>query len=237
MNIKRILLFLSIISLVVIPLHQAEALVNGGFESGFTGWTTAGDVTIDTSLFGSGPTAGLQEARLKTNGPTEQTLSQLQSFFSLPAGTLNGLGNGNVDEGSAIKQTFAANAGDVLSFDWNFLTRQTTPDVLNDFAYVVLNGQAITLANTHSTFFPTATTYFHETHFQTYTYNIPTTGNFTLGFSVVDVGIPGNHGRIISALELDNIQLVTPSSPVPEPATVLLLGSSFLGMMGFRRKS
>jgi len=44
--------------------------------------------------------------------------SNLQSFLSLSS---NQLSNLFVTEGSAIKQTITANAGDVLSFYWNFL--------------------------------------------------------------------------------------------------------------------
>jgi hypothetical protein len=42
-------------------------------------------------------------------------------------------------EGSAIKQTFTANAGQTLSFSWNFLTNESVGNDanpnFNDFAF------------------------------------------------------------------------------------------------------
>ncbi|MCZ8226538.1 MAG: PEP-CTERM sorting domain-containing protein, partial [Microcystis sp. LE19-84.1B] len=59
--------------------------------------------------------------------------SNLQSFLSLSG---NQLSNLFVTEGSAIKQTITANAGDILSFSWNFLTDEDAADVdYRDFAF------------------------------------------------------------------------------------------------------
>jgi hypothetical protein len=41
------------------------------------------------------------------------------------------LGNGDATSGSAIRQAFLAEAGDILTFDWNFLTDEGTPSFPN----------------------------------------------------------------------------------------------------------
>ncbi|MDJ0698127.1 hypothetical protein [Mastigocoleus sp. MO_188.B34] len=105
---------------------------NGGFETGtFTNWQTIGDTSIETSNFGVIPSSGAFQALL-TNGASDSggsvIDSDLEQFLGLSSGALDNLANADVTEGSAIKQTFSAQAGDVLTFDWNFLTNETTPD-------------------------------------------------------------------------------------------------------------
>jgi len=53
----------------------------------------------------------------------------LRTFLGLETGSLNELGNGNTTNGS-FKQTFTANAGDVVTFDWNFVTNEEPETVL-----------------------------------------------------------------------------------------------------------
>jgi hypothetical protein len=113
----------------------AAAVVNGSFETGnFSNWNTSGQTSVETSSFQVTPVNGSYQAALQTcffigacddNQPLTNA-SDLQSFLSLSG---NQLSNLSVTEGSAIKQTITANAGDVLSFSWNFLTDE-------DAAYV-----------------------------------------------------------------------------------------------------
>ncbi|MFM6897091.1 MAG: PEP-CTERM sorting domain-containing protein, partial [Microcystis panniformis] len=128
-----------------------------------------------------------------------------------------------VTEGSAIKQTFNANAGDVLSFYWNFLTDEDANNIdYNDFAFFTLNNTLYSLADVQSSFLvnPSFSHLAKETGYQLYTIPILVTGDYTLGFGVVDVDKTGGGDNTInSALLVDNIKL-TNIAKVPEPDTI-----------------
>ena len=150
--------------------------------------------------------------------------NDLESFLGLSG---NELSNLSVVEGSAIKQTITANAGDVFSFSWNFLTDEDATNVdYNDFAFFTLNNTLYRLADIKSSF-PVNPSFSHlkkETGYQTYTIPISVTGNYILGFGVVDVDKTGGGDNTInSALLVDNIKLTNNSevAKVPEPDTLL----------------
>lgn len=196
------------------------AIINGGFETGdFTGWSRIGESFIDTSEFGSGPTERSFDALLLTGAAEDGELgsvsdSAIESFLGLASGTLDSLIGADAFEGSAIKQTFTAQAGDILRFDWNFLSTEAAPETegFNDFAFVAINGIASQVADTSSSFFSSSSNDFdEETGFQTFSYTVTSDGTYTLGFGVLDTGddIMG------SGLLVDDVQLV------PEPASVL----------------
>jgi hypothetical protein len=216
---------------VVAAVQPASAqLVNGGFETGnFTGWTTTGNASIQTSAFGSGPTEGTFEALLSTGDPTVPDFS-LEAFLGLAPGSLDNLGNGNATDGSAIRQTFLAEAGDILTFDWNFLTNEGTPSFFNDFSFVSLSVLS-ELGDTTSIFMNSLTPFNQETGFQTFSFTIPTTGTYTLGLGVTDVA----DNIVDSGLLVDNVKLTS----VPEPTStfgVLALGAFGAGSLLKRKR-
>ena len=220
------------ISLSAIAAVQPASaqLVNGGFETGnFTGWATTGNASIQTSAFGSGPTEGTFEALLSTGDPTVPDFS-LEAFLGLAPGSLDNLGNGNATDGSAIRQTFLAEAGDILSFDWNFLTNEGTPSFFNDFSFVSLSVLS-ELGDTTSIFMNSLTPFNQETGFQTFSFTIPTTGTYTLGLGVTDVA----DNIVDSGLLVDNVKLTS----VPEPTStfgVLALGAFGAGSLLKRKR-
>ncbi|ARV63044.1 hypothetical protein BZZ01_15220 [Nostocales cyanobacterium HT-58-2] len=189
-----------------------STFINGDFETGdWTGWTTLGSTSLETAVFGSGPTKGTFQSLLSTGGAKFDD-SILEKFLGLNAESLNNLGKGNATGGSAIQQTFTAKAGDILTFDWNLLTNEVLPPVsYPDFAFVSINSQsddsisflseladASTATSTIS-----STQFFGETNFHTFSFTIPTTGIYTLGVGVTDVG----DTTINSGLLVDNITL------------------------------
>ncbi|MCA2574950.1 MAG: PEP-CTERM sorting domain-containing protein, partial [Microcystis sp. M41BS1] len=160
------------------PEASPAAIVNGSFETGnFSDWNTTGQTSVETSSFKVTPANGSYQAVLQTcvfvgacddNQPLTNA-SNLESFLSLSS---NQLSNLFVTEGSAIKQTITANAGDILSFSWNFLTDEDAADVdYRDFAFFTLNNTLYSLADTQSSF-PINPSFSHltkETGYQPYT--------------------------------------------------------------------
>ncbi len=173
--------------------HQTcPGWLNSGFEMGdFTSWQILGNTSIESNSFGSGPTEGTYQA-LVTNGSGSVSDTEIENFLELTPGSLDGLGNGDATSGAAIARLLTVSAGDQVSFDWNFLTDEFTPDwTYNDFAFVsivpIVSDSFDTLADTYSTFVSSPTDFNEETGFETFYYTFPTDGMFTLGVGVVDV--------------------------------------------------
>lgn len=227
----RITTFLTVLAVVFGGVGQAEAvLINGGFESSdFTGWSTIGVTSIETAAYGTGPTEGTYQALVTADESLSLVSgSTIETFLGLTAGTLDGLITDDVITGSAIKQTITASAGDILTFDWNFLTDEVEAgDDVPDFAFVsIVSGTSEILADAvSSTLVSSSTLFFDETGFSTFSYMFPTrtSETFTLGFGVMHVG----DEDVDSALLIDKI--------IPEPATVALLGLGSLSLL--RRKA
>jgi subtilisin family serine protease len=180
--------------------------LNGGFESGsFSSWLPIGSASIETSEFGSEPTEGTYQA-LVSNGSGSITDAELETFLGLTAGSLDSLGNGNATEGSAIKQTITVSAGTQLSFDWNFLTNEATPDsVYNDFGFIsITSGSLNTLGNTNNVFVSSATSFNEETEFQSFSYTFTNAGTYSIGVGVVDV----QDSSVDSALLVDDFSFI-----------------------------
>src|SRR4029453_5676375 len=121
-TMKKSLLY----AVTIIWLVAARAAIaqpsNPSFETGdFTSWLVAGTTAASVvGSIGSGPTDGNFQALLPNQFGSVDS-STLMAFFALPAGALNGLGNGFATEGSAIRQTFRAPPGGIFAFVWNSL--------------------------------------------------------------------------------------------------------------------
>lgn len=233
-------LIAGIISLVsLLPPFSANlshaAILNGGFESDFTGWIKIGESFTETSEFGVEPTEGTYNALLLTGAAEDGELgsvsdSTIESFLGLASGSLDTLIGADAIEGSAIGQTFTAKAGDYLSFDWNFLTNEATPETegFNDFAFVSVNGTVSKLADTFSSVFSSSANEFDtETGFTTSSYIVTADGTYSLGLGVLDTGDNTmGSGLLIDNVKLENNGVSQPIVSVPEPSLVL-------GLLGF----
>lgn len=221
--------FTSLLSLSTLSFATSShaAILDGGFETGtFTNWQTFGTTSIQTSSFGSGPTEGTYQALLES--VQDDNYLALEQFLELTPGTLDTLGYGEAFGGSAIKQAFTANAGDTLSFKWNFLTDESTPSTSNDFAFV-LTLTPTGLADTNATFLPSSTVFANETGFQSFSLQLFTPGSYTLGIGVVNTA----DREVKSGLLVDGVEVKPASTSVPTPA--LLPGLIILGLRTLKK--
>jgi len=191
---------------------------DGSFETGFTGWETTGVASIEQAGFGSGPTEGLNQALITTgDGAQDAETIETQLGLGLAPGSLTALGNGTATEGAVIMGSFTLEAGDVLSFDFNFLTNEIpAPDEINDFAFVALTGPdgelvfLAELADTQDPLVASDTSFVDETGFATFVSSdvapITVPGDFLLTIGVMDV----DDDVFDSGLLVDNVT-VTPA--------------------------
>ena len=212
------------------PILEAVSNVNNGsFETGdFESWNTIGDTSIETDSLGVFPTDGASQALINTgvsDAGGSVADSDLEEFLDLSPGSLDNLIDGDAFDGSAIKQTVELEAGDVVSFDWNFLTNEGVPsDTFNDTAFLSGGGFTFELASTESDFVdaPDVDEYSQQTGSQTLTFSVGTAGTFNFGFGAVDVG----DDIVDSGLVIDNLTVQSASSGAAESfnAPDLILG-------------
>lgn len=158
------------------------------------------------------------------NNPNSQTAtnSQLEQFAGLANGALDAAAGENVRRGSAIKSTIEVEAGDVLTMDWEWMSREPSKaNVNNDFAFFSMSliGIKDVLASVAMN---------GASASGTYSWTAAAAGTLTYVVGVVNV-IDNKH---LSRLTVSKL------SPVPVPAAALLFGSALLGFAGFsaRRK-
>ncbi|NEP00240.1 MAG: hypothetical protein F6K58_16485 [Symploca sp. SIO2E9] len=232
-------------------------LPNGGFETGdFSNWETLGRTFIETTdTYGINPQEGKHQARLDTvyprpNGAYDSgqtgNFAEILKFIGVEGDHLLSLGNGEVFEGSAVKTSLTALAGDILSFEWNFLSNTNSQEFFNDFAFVAISDNFEELADSFSVLVPSASVFHNETGFQSFSYQFPSAGLYTLGIAVVDVGDGAeDSGLLVDGVTISRINpvrqpLTTPSFPpisdhnsIPEPNSIAsLLAFAAFGALG-----
>jgi hypothetical protein len=141
--------------------------------------------------------------------------SDLETFMGIPQGTLSGLNNGPVMNGSAIMESMTVGAGATLTFNYDFLTNVPPPAsvgllyALNPFAFAVTGPTLTDIADNYSTYpapmeaAPVSTGFLYQSGYLTYTTTFLFAGTYTLGLGVVDV----TTDSLSSGLLLDNFQL------------------------------
>jgi hypothetical protein len=155
----------------------------------FTTWQKIGDVTTTPSQATLQSGTGNTVLNDGSAGSISTFLGVASPFDLDPPGSFAG-----ATAGSAIKNTFNANVGDVLSFNWNFSTTDT------DSAFVTING-AVTALTGNSPF----------------SYTFGAAGSYLFGIGLVDV----DDTLGLSQLLVTNAQFNSTLQPVPEPTTML----------------
>jgi len=223
------------------------AVDNGGFESGLLGWSVAGDAAAQGSFMGVAPFQGASQLLLGTasvdfadDAPAsaaqfnvsglnpESAGFALENFLGIAAGGLDPDAANAVQayEGSAARQSIAAGAGSVLSFRFNFLTNEVGAVAMADYAFAVIDGNVIRLADV-----PSAGASWNtglQTGYQSFSYTFATGGAHSIAFGVVDVG---DYDRS-SLLAVDAVSV----SVVPEPSSVALMLVGLVGVAALAKR-
>lgn len=193
------------------------AIINGGFNGNLNGWQSSGDVNVVNN-----------QALLVTGLIAASDIFTLETFLGLSPGQL--VPNGSLfgaTGGSALKQSFTANAGDILRFDWNFLTDEVFDPSLpkNDTAFLTLVNttnlvsNVITLADVSSSVLGTGELGFARATGTSLFSQTLVGGNYILGFVVVD----DVDTLVASGLAIDNVQVGRNGQIIPEPSSVLAI--------------
>lgn len=218
---------LLVFALTFVPrVLQADPIVNGNFNTGLLGWTATPGVSVVSSQAFI-PNFGLNNI---------VDLLHISSGFALQdfATSLLGSSGGGVPvTASGMAQSFTANAGDVLSFNWNYLTDEThisvpPPLQLPDFSLLVLDGEMIALGTALQATLDASSRGFHtQSGTQTFSRMLTMTGTHTIGFGVFNTF----DGDVASGMFVDNVSV----APVPEPSTLLLMLVPGLALLIWRR--
>ena len=134
--------------------------------------------------------------------------ADLESFMSLAPDTLTNFGNGPAIDGSGLLTSLLVQAGDTLTFKYNFLTDEVfdAGNTINDFAFFTVNGVATPFADVVTLPLVASSSGFaSETGYQSFQFVFATGGPVLLGFGVTNV----TDDTFDSALLIDAITLNT----------------------------
>jgi len=233
-SLFRPLLVTAVLGLGVCSVKAAP--VFDGFDGDLASWNPAGDVAIQnlggnnrvvltTSLSSEGDDA-VDAGLLNVSGSDPLSGGGLlEAAAGLAAGALDVDVVNQATEGSVLWRTFTVNAGDVLSFDWQLMTRDEAFGGAGglDYAFLTINGVLVTLGTASDANVAGTAPYLYQTGLTRYEHVFTGSGNVTVAFGVTDVG----DYSATTSLILDNVTVV------PEPSAILLMGMGALGLVGF----
>ena len=240
---KAIPAALSAIALALVAGSAQAQIANGSFN-GLAGWTTGGDaasvggdhlvLTTSAATQQDDADAGLPIGARNVSGvdplPTGGGAGSLEDFVGVAPGAFDPDPANFVDayEGSAASQTFTAAAGSRLAFRWDLATLDQRDPALADYAFVVIDGQVIRLADAFAATTPiVGGDYAAHTGWRDDAVTLATGGAHTISFGVVDVG----DFIDTSALSVTGVEV----SAVPESSTLALMVAG-LAMLGVSRR-
>jgi hypothetical protein len=224
--------------LLAMSVNSARGtIVNGEFmgldpdTNTIPGWTSLGSAPLfrapEVNFAPFGDEVVLMDTPEDFTGPPSPPLvSHIEMHLGLTSGSISGLGHTPVN-GSVIAQTFMANAGDILSFEYNHLSFDDTHvadpmTTVNDFSFVSLFGPGSSILQIIGDRF-TLTSFPNnldgipaESGPMTFMSPPLLGGTYTLGIGVLNSGF--SFGS--SALLVDHVTLTA----VPEARAWLMLG-------------
>lgn len=215
--------------LFTLPASNALALVNPGFETGdTTGWDEVGRVAVRDFFQGTFPPPdGDNHAMISTNtrpgNPLPAaSLASLESFLGVDLNAV--LGIDDLNDGSAIKQSYTTTGDSIQHMDLAFAFRTGDPTD-NDAFFVLIDGQLEAM-------FRLSDVIGDMTH---------NAGNFGVtDYLPLDIAVSaGLHELAIGVVNVDSgrgrsvllVDSVLVDSVLPEPATAALAFMSIGALM------
>ena len=197
---------------------EAAPILNGGFSPGLAGWTAAGDVSVTST----------GEAAL---GDNDETYSSLYQGVALDPGLytiefdFRNLLSIDVPQGT-FPDTFFASlyfANDLTQFDLKNSVFDDATALFDLDANGFFNSSGVIGASTIGD----GWLHFSMNFQNDYGYAIPT-------FELFDMNFVNNDSTVL----LDNVSITSSApAPVPEPATLLLLGSGCMTLLAGNLRS
>ncbi len=169
-------------------------------------------------------------------------VAELEAFFGTAPGAISAITPppyyDPAVEGSGIKDSFGFAVGDVISFDYNFMTDELSPDLADDYAFVSIGGHVALLDHVLGSPASVSYPYELETGYLSFSLEVLETGTLDFGIGIVDA----YDGMVDSALLIDNIKVMRGASEVyrngfedfdPLGAGIgdVAIGSDFFDMM------
>jgi hypothetical protein len=133
----------------------------------------------------------------------------LENYLGIPISVLDNFG-GEATEGSAIKAQQNFNAGDVISFNWDFATNEPATGYQNDYAFFMADGS---VPGTNDLSFIKLADVAGNNASNPFTYTFSKTDNYTIAIGIVDIV---DYTRD-SSIQISNAN----TQPVPEPLSIL----------------
>ncbi len=196
-----------------VALSSPETL---SFEAGLTAWESFGSASVDAVVSDATAPQKKFQAAIST-GEGALSAELLEQAVDLSSGSLDELGNGISIEGSALRTTVKVAAGNVLTFDWNFLSDEPIDGEFNDYSFFGVDGVVVELADLSANLSElvqsqTADPAFEvATGYRTLSHTFETDGAVALTLGVVDV----NDAQVDSTLVIDNLLLTSPTADAP----------------------
>jgi hypothetical protein len=229
-------------------MAQTNSLQNGSFAgNSLSSWTSFGDVSVSgprnvaaltTASVAFDDDAPLSAGFNNRSGTAAVDFFDASDLAGVSFGSLDSAGGGfTTYEGSAIRQDFYANAGDILNvkFDWAFLSGDQAN---SDFGFLAINGTVVKFVDAFSPLnasqfggsFGSFDNVTWDWKNADYTYTANANGNVSFVLGVVDVG----DSSFTSELRVDNISVV--AVPEPETYAMLIAGLAMMGAIARRRR-
>jgi hypothetical protein len=236
---------------------HAVPVLNPSFNAALSSWTGLGDVSAQTGIvkgfdlgsatalvLGTASTGFEEDApaaagAFNVSGSSPVEVDALEATLGVPVGALSTPAlDVQVQEGSALTQTFVVQAGQTLSFDWRLLTRANDgPLSQPDTAWLTWSQGGSTtvvkLGDTESLALSSGANGWLASSLIHSSYTASALGSVTLGFAVADV----NSYDLTSVLAVQNLTLsAAPTPAVPEPDSIALILVGLGLMAGVARR-
>lgn len=208
--IRTSLILAAVVMAALMAAPAGADVTNGGFEAGLTGWTSSGTASATT----------FEMARDFLAPVGADWTPRAGQFFASLWSTDSAGANA-----SSLSQTFAANAGDTLRFDYFYDYGDLAPDLDAAWATLSWGANVVTLFEYNTPGNQLSDD--ENVGWAAIAQLLPTTDTYTLEFHVRD----GASGMFESILGVDKVSVSSQVIPAPGAAALLVIGMTIAGVV------